>query len=172
MKNDILTIMRNWYIALGVVLWLTFVTIFVSKRYLNSSPVSWVKLYLTPIIFIAFGIEKIDHFQHLAAALTIFLVIILLASFLGARLAYKHQAFFSQNNQIKMIGGKYAISLMIMNVIVMLLINFHGWVNPQSYATWSYTLTYATTSAIIKGLLIGQSINMWWHLELLPKKHL
>lgn len=170
MKNDVLTIMHGWYIALGVVLWLTFVTIFVSKRYLNSSPVSWAKLYLTPILFIVFGIEKIVRFQHLATTLTIFLVIIMLASFLGAHLAYKYQSFFSQDNQIKMIGGKYAIGLMIMNVIVMLLINFHGWVNPQSYETWSYTLTYAITSAIVKGLLIGQSVNMWWHLKVLPKK--
>jgi hypothetical protein len=172
MKNDVLTIMHGWYIALGVVLWLTFITIFASKHYLNSSPVSWIKLYLTPILFIAFGIEKIGHFKHLPVALTIFLVIILLTSFLGARFAYKYQSFFYQDNQIKMIGGKYAISLMIVNVIVMLLINFHGWVNPQSYETWSYTLTYATTSAIVKGLLIGQSINMWWHLKLLPKKPL
>ncbi|GEP23928.1 hypothetical protein [Lentilactobacillus diolivorans] len=170
MKNDLLAIMHGWYIALAVVLWLTFVTIFVSKRYLSSSPVSWAKLYLTPILFIVFGIEKIVRFQHLAATLAIFLVIILLASFLGAHLAYKFQAFFSEDNQIKMIGGKYAISLMIMNVIVMLLINFHGWVNPQSYETWSYTLTYAITSAIVKGLLIGQSVNMWWHLRVLPKR--
>ncbi|MFT8401209.1 MAG: hypothetical protein ABF679_08115 [Lentilactobacillus diolivorans] len=170
MKNDLLAIMHGWYIALAVVLWLTFVTIFVSKRYLSSSPVSWAKLYLTPILFIVFGIEKIIRFQHLAATLIIFLVIILLASFLGAHLAYKFQVFFSEDNQIKMIGGKYAISLMIMNVIVMLLINFHGWVNPQSYETWSYTLTYAITSAIVKGLLIGQSVNMWWHLKVLPKR--
>ncbi len=170
MKNDLLAIMHGWYIALAVVLWLTFVTIFVSKRYLSSSPVSWAKLYLTPILFIVFGIEKIVRFQHLAATLTIFLVIILFASFLGAYLAYKFQAFFSEDNQIKMIGGKYAISLMIMNVVVMLLINFHGWVNPQSYETWSYTLTYAITSAIVKGLLIGQSVNMWWHLKVLPKR--
>lgn len=170
MKNDILTIMHGWYIALGVVLWLTLVTIFVSKRYLSSSPVNWAKLYLTPILFIVFGIEKIVRFRHLAATLTIFLVIIVLASFFGAHLAYKYQSFFWRENQIKMIGGKYAISLMIMNVIVMLLINFHGWVNPESYETWSYTLTYAITSAIVKGLLIGQSVNMWWHLKVLPKK--
>ncbi|KRK68190.1 hypothetical protein [Lentilactobacillus buchneri] len=106
----------------------------------------------------------------MAATLTIFLVIIVLASFFGAHLAYKYQSFFWRENQIKMIGGKYAISLMIMNVIVILLINFHGWVNPESYETWSYTLTYAITSAIVKGLLIGQSVNMWWHLKVLPKK--
>ncbi|MCV3741535.1 hypothetical protein OF387_09845 [Lentilactobacillus hilgardii] len=170
MVQDFLTITHYWYIALGVIVWLTLVTTFVSKRYLNSSPISWAKLYLTPILFIIFGVEKIVRFQHLAATLLIFLVLIVLASFLGAHLAYRYQAFFYQKNQVKMIGGKYAIFLMIMNVIVMLIINFHGWVNPQSYDAWSYTLTYAITSAVVKGLLIGQSVNMWWHLKILPKR--
>ncbi len=169
MENDFLTVTHYWYIALAIGLWLTFVTTFVSKRYLNSSPISWAKLYLTPILFVAFGIEKISRFRHLTLTLSVFLVVILLASFLGAHIAYQHQAFFSQDDQLKMIGGKYAIALMIMNVVVMLLVNFHGLVNPKSYQTWSYALTYAIAGGIIKGLLIGQSINMWWHLKGLIK---
>lgn len=69
-----------------------------------------------------------------------------------------------------MVGGTYSIFLMLANIFIMLLLSFHSFVNPIAYHSFQYMIVYATLGGSVKGLLIGQSVNMWWHLKALKLK--
>ncbi|UUE16965.1 hypothetical protein LQZ13_05535 [Leuconostoc mesenteroides] len=171
MKKDIFTLAQYWYIVLLIVIWIVFVSSLLSKKYLSGSKISLFKIYVAPILFLIFGIDKLVNFNHLLVAITFFLFITTLFSFIGAHLAYKLQFFHYHDNQLKFIGGAYGIFLMLTNIIIMLLLNFHSLVNPLSYNSWQYLIVYTLFGGSVKGLLIGQSVNIWWHVNFLKSKN-
>ncbi|WP_367366610.1 hypothetical protein [Leuconostoc pseudomesenteroides] len=170
MVTDIYVMTKYWYFVVLVVLWIVFISVIISKKYLNSSKISFFKIYIAPIVLLLFGIDKVVHFSHFLLAILLFLLTTILFSFIGARLSYDFQNFIYSNDQIKFTGGKYAIVLMLANVIVMLLLNFHSLVNPMTYNSWQYLIIYSLLGGAVKGLLVGQSINMWWHITFLKLK--
>ncbi|MBS0948461.1 hypothetical protein JK167_12325 [Levilactobacillus brevis] len=165
MQRDIFVLIKYWYFFLLVVFWLVAVSIFLSRKYLASTRLNPLKIYVTPILFIVLGSEKMFLFKDIRLAITVFIITTIVFSFLGAHIALKKQVFTNRNNELRMVGGKYSILLMLINIITLVILTFHGYVNPQEYESLSYTLLYPFVNGFVKGLLIGQSVNMWWHLK-------
>lgn len=170
MQKDINTLIEYWYIVLLVGAWIAFISTLLTKKYLSSRRLGALKVYVAPILLLLFGLNKMTHFKYLLPTIILFVFMIILFGFIGAHWSYKLQQFYYYNNKTEMVGGTYSIFLMLANIFIMLLLSFHSFVNPIAYHSFQYMIVYATLGGSVKGLLIGESVNMWWHVKALKLK--
>lgn len=140
-------------------LWVWILLFILIKRGIAISqerPINLSKMFLVPVIFMMWGLEKIIHkFSHLGYCLISYTIFILPGILIGYLLYKKYQIYFKQDTVIFRKKGYLPLIIILINFFVKYLLNVTLEVSSSSYDDIAFNVMYSAISGLSVGLFFG-----------------
>ncbi|HDR8156263.1 TPA: hypothetical protein QC057_005361 [Bacillus cereus] len=140
-------------------LWVWILLFILIKRGIAISqerPINLSKMFLVPVIFMMWGLEKIiNKFSHLGYCLISYTIFILPGILIGYLLYKKYQIYFKQDTVIFRKKCYLPLIIILINFFVKYLLNVTLEVSSSSYDDIAFNVMYSAISGLSVGLFFG-----------------
>lgn len=140
-------------------LWVWILLFILIKRGIAISqerPINLSKMFLVPVIFMMWGLEKIiSQFSHLGYCLISYTIFILPGILIGYLLYKKYQIYFKQETVIFRKKCYLPLIIILINFFVKYLLNVNLEVSSSSYDDIAFNVMYSAISGLSVGLFFG-----------------
>ncbi|MEZ2369409.1 MULTISPECIES: hypothetical protein [Bacillus] len=140
-------------------LWVWILLFILIKRGIAISqerPINLSKMFLVPVIFMMWGLEKIiNKFSHLGYCLISYTIFILPGILIGYLLYKKYQIYFKQETVIFRKKCYLPLIIILINFFVKYLLNVTLEVSSSSYDDIAFNVMYSAISGLSVGLFFG-----------------
>lgn len=140
-------------------LWVWILLVILIKRGIAISqerPINLSKMFLVPVIFMMWGLEKIiNKFSHLGYCLISYTIFILPGILIGYLLYKKYQIYFKQETVIFRKKCYLPLIIILINFFVKYLLNVTLEVSSSSYDDIAFNVMYSAISGLSVGLFFG-----------------
>ncbi|WMT41801.1 hypothetical protein RE628_04865 [Paenibacillus sp. D2_2] len=122
----------------------------------QERPVNLSKMFLVPVIFMIWGLDKITtEFTHLGYCLISYVIFILPGILIGYLLYKKYQNFFKQGTVIFRKKCYLPLIIILINFFVKYLLNVALGISPFFYDDISFNIIYSAVCGLSVGLFFG-----------------
>ncbi|MDR4439969.1 hypothetical protein CN454_22555 [Bacillus cereus] len=140
-------------------LWVWILLFILIKRGIAISqerPINLSKMFLVPVIFMMWGLEKIiNKFSHLGYCLISYTIFILPGILIGYLLYKKYQIYFKQDTVIFRKKCYLPLIIILINFFVKYLLNVTLEVSSSFYDDIAFNVMYSAISGLSVGLFFG-----------------
>ncbi|MBE4939633.1 hypothetical protein [Bacillus thuringiensis] len=140
-------------------LWVWILLFILIKRGIAISqerPINLSKMFLVPVIFMMWGLEKIiNKFSHLGYCLISYTIFILPGILIGYLLYKKYQFYFKQDTVIFRKKCYLPLIIILINFFVKYLLNVTLEVSSSFYDDIAFNVMYSAISGLSVGLFFG-----------------
>ncbi|MEK4599381.1 hypothetical protein [Bacillus sp. FSL R9-9497] len=140
-------------------LWVWILLFILIKRGIAISqerPINLSKMFLVPVIFMMWGLEKIiNKFSHLGYCLISYTIFILPGILIGYLLYKKYQIYFKQDTVIFRKKCYLPLIIILINFFVKYLLNVTLEVSLSFYDDIAFNVMYSAISGLSVGLFFG-----------------
>ncbi|PEU05005.1 DUF6622 family protein [Bacillus cereus] len=140
-------------------LWVWILLFILIKRGIAISqerPINLSKMFLVPVIFMMWGLEKIiNKFSHLGYCLISYTIFILPGILIGYLLYKKYQIYFKQDTVIFKKKCYLPLIIILINFFVKYLLNVTLEVSSSFYDDIAFNVMYSAISGLSVGLFFG-----------------
>lgn len=140
-------------------LWVWVLLFFLIKRGIAISqerPVNVSKMFLVPIIFMVWGLDKIfKEFSHLGYCFISYTIFIVPGILIGYVLYKKYQMFFKKEAVVVRKKCYLPLIIILVNFFVKYILNVALGVSPSFYDNTSFNIIYSAVSGLSVGLFFG-----------------
>lgn len=140
-------------------LWVWILLVILIKRGIAISqerPINLSKMFLVPVIFMMWGLEKIiNKFSHLGYCLISYTIFILPGILIWYLLYKKYQIYFKQETVIFRKKCYLPLIIILINFFVKYLLNVTLEVSSSSYDDIAFNVMYSAISGLSVGLFFG-----------------
>ncbi|PGL12138.1 hypothetical protein CN912_10450 [Bacillus cereus] len=140
-------------------LWVWILLFILIKRGITISqerPINLSKMFLVPVIFMMWGLEKIiNKFSHLGYCLISYTIFILPGILIGYLLYKKYQIYFKQDTVIFRKKCYLPLIIILINFFVKYLLNVTLEVSSSFYDDIAFNVMYSAISGLSVGLFFG-----------------
>ncbi|MGA5673923.1 hypothetical protein ACPCKQ_18555 [Bacillus bombysepticus] len=140
-------------------LWVWILLFILIKRGIAISqerPINLSKMFLVPVIFMMWGLEKIiNKFSHLGYCLISYTIFILSGILIGYLLYKKYQIYFKQDTVIFRKKCYLPLIIILINFFVKYLLNVTLEVSSSFYDDIAFNVMYSAISGLSVGLFFG-----------------
>ncbi|PFL82660.1 DUF6622 family protein [Bacillus cereus] len=140
-------------------LWVWILLFILIKRGIAISqerPINLSKMFLVPVIFMMWGLEKIiNKFSHLGYCLISYTIFILPGILIGYLLYKKYQIYFKQDTVIFRKKCYLPLIIILINFFVKYLLNVTLEVSSPFYDDIAFNVMYSAISGLSVGLFFG-----------------
>lgn len=142
-------------------LWVWILLFILIKRGIAISqerPINLSKMFLVPVIFMMWGLEKIiNKFSHLGYCLISYTIFILPGILIGYLLYKKYQIYFKQDTVIFRKKCYLPLIIILINFFVKYLLNVTLEVSSSFYDDIAFNVMYSAISGLSVGLFLEES---------------
>ncbi|WP_142331272.1 hypothetical protein, partial [Bacillus cereus] len=122
----------------------------------QERPINLSKMFLVPVIFMMWGLEKIiNKFSHLGYCLISYTIFILPGILIGYLLYKKYQIYFKQDTVIFRKKCYLPLIIILINFFVKYLLNVTLEVSSSFYDDIAFNVMYSAISGLSVGLFFG-----------------
>ncbi|TXR64456.1 hypothetical protein DM800_14680 [Bacillus sp. AY18-3] len=140
-------------------LWVWILLFILIKRGIAISqerPINLSKMFLVPVIFMMWGLEKIiSKFPHLGYCLISYIIFIFSGILIGYLLYKKYQIYFKQGTIIFRKKCYLPLIIILINFFVKYLLNVTLEVSSSFYDDIAFNVMYSAISGLSVGLFFG-----------------
>jgi hypothetical protein len=137
--------------------WILF--IFLIKRGLNSAKdgkVSFPKMFIVPLIFMIWGLEKLfTGFSYLNIAMIFYMIFMCFGLLISYFLYSRYRKLYIKDNSLYKTGTYLPLIFVIVNFFVKYVLNVALIINPSLYSTLYFCILYSLLCGFSVGLFIG-----------------
>lgn len=133
--------------------------IFLLKRGLNSAKdgeVSFPKMFIVPLIFMVWGLEKLfTGFSYLNIAMIFYIIFMCFGLLISYFLYSRYRKLYIKENSLYKTGTYLPLIFVIVNFFVKYLLGVALSINPSLYSTLYFSTLYSLLCGFSVGLFIG-----------------
>ncbi len=133
--------------------------IFLLKRGLNSAKdgeVSFPKMFIVPLIFMVWGLEKLfTGFSYLNIAMIFYIIFMCFGLLISYFLYSRYRKLYIKDNSLYKTGTYLPLIFVIVNFFVKYLLGVALSINPSLYGTLYFSTLYSLLCGFSVGLFIG-----------------
>ncbi|WP_315074858.1 DUF6622 family protein [uncultured Clostridium sp.] len=133
--------------------------IFLLKRGLNSAKdgeVSFPKMFIVPLIFMVWGLEKLfTGFSYLNIAMIFYIIFMCFGLLISYFLYSRYRKLYIKDDSLYKTGTYLPLIFVIVNFFVKYLLGVALSINPSLYSTLYFSTLYSLLCGFSVGLFIG-----------------
>lgn len=133
--------------------------IFLLKRGLNSvkdGEVSFPKMFIVPLIFMIWGLEKLfTGFSYLNIAMIFYIIFMCFGLLISYFLYSRYRKLYVKDNSLYKTGTYLPLIFIIVNFFVKYILNIALSINPSLYSALYFSALYSLLCGFSVGLFIG-----------------
>lgn len=154
---DIINIIAEIIIQTPFYVWI--LLIFLLKRGLNSvtdGEVSFLKMFIVPLIFMIWGLEKLfTGFSYLNIAMIFYIIFMCFGLLISYFLYSRYRKLYIKDNSLYKTGTYLPLIFIIVNFFVKYILNVALSINPSLYSALYFSALYSLLCGFSVGLFIG-----------------
>ncbi len=126
----------------------------------RGGAISLKRSCLVPIVFIAWGLERVFWgFHYPIESLVFYLVLLLVGTMVGLQLYAATQKYYLKSGKLMRVGSGVPLVIILSNFIVKYGLNILMAVNPALLGNEPFNLVYSIISGFTAGLFVGGIMN-------------